>query len=144
MKWSNKLACDVFTGVDRLFCEDSVSYLNEIISLTNAKIVITSNWRLKLSIDELNTKFKERGVIGTIIDKTECNYNKKNTPIPVGNRGMEIRDWLLFNNFYTKYVVIDDQIADISEHIPKSKILKVNPITGITSDIVDKAINILL
>lgn len=143
MKWSQKLSCPIKKGLDRLFCEDSVAYLNEIIFLTKAKIVVTSNWRLYLTTEELDQAFKERGVIGKVFDKTNSNFVRKNTPLIIGNRGLEIREWL--DNYYcTDYVVIDDQITDILEYIPKAKIVKVNSLIGLSSENVDKAVNILL
>lgn len=111
--------------------------------LTKAKIVVTSNWRLKLTIEELETKFKERGVIGEVIGRTTANFIRKNVPLVLGNRGLEIREWL-DRHYCTDYVVIDDQINDIIEYIPKAKVVKVNPQLGLSNENVDKAINILL
>lgn len=143
MKWSHKLSCPIKTGIERLFSEESVAYLNEIILLTKAQIVVTSNWRLQLTIDELNEIFTERGVIGRVASKTTTNFVRKNSPLILGVRGLEIREWL-DTHYCTDYVVIDDQINDIVDYIPKAKIVKVNPQLGLSSDNVDKAVNVLL
>lgn len=143
MKWSQKLSCPIKTGIERFFSEESVAYLNEIILLTKAQIVVTSNWRLQLTIDELNEIFSERGVIGRVASKTTTNFVRKNSPLILGVRGLEIREWL-DTHYCTDYVVIDDQINDIVDYIPKAKIVKVNPQLGLSSDNVDKAVNILL
>ena len=60
LEWSNKLVTPIFKGVDRLFDKTLVDNLNEVIYLTGAKIVITSNWRIYLSLEELQRIFKER------------------------------------------------------------------------------------
>lgn len=130
-------------GVDRLFCEDSVNFLNEILVLTNAKIVITSNWRLYLNTEELNTKFKERGVIGEVISQTNTIFAKADAPFVLGNRGLEIKNWLE-ENHCTEFIVIDDQITDIKPHIANNRIIKVNPMIGLSSENVDKAVDELL
>lgn len=130
-------------GVDRLFCEDSVNFLNEILILTDAKIVITSNWRLYLTVEQLNSKFKERGVIGEIIGITNTIFTKSDTPFVLGDRGLEIKNWLE-ENYCTSFIVIDDQITDIKPHIANNRIIKVSPMIGLSSENVDKAIDELL
>jgi uncharacterized protein (UPF0210 family) len=131
--WSIRLNKPVFKGVNRLFKNKSVDYINEVILLTNSSIVISSSWRINLSIIELNRILKERGIIGKVIGKTGiCN-----------NRGDEIKDWILLNNI-TKYVVIDDQINDIVGIIPNDKVIKVNPKFGFSDINVNQVINILL
>jgi len=105
-------------GVKRLFDKELVDNLNEVIFLTNAKIVVTSNWRIHLSLDELKKIFKDRGVIGEVIGKTGLGHLKDGSPIPVGHRGLEIQDWLNSNHF-TKYLVIEDQISNIVSIIQK-------------------------
>jgi hypothetical protein len=141
LEWSNKLAAPIFKGVDRLFDKTLVDNLNEVIFLTGAKIVITSNWRIYLSLEELQRIFKERGVIGEVIGKTGLGHLKGGSPIPIGNRGLEIQDWL-DRNPVKKYVIIDDQVSDITNIFPNWKIIKVNPQVGFVE--VEKALDILL
>ena len=141
LDWSNKLATPIFKGVDRLFDKTLVDNLNEVIFLTGAQIVITSNWRIYLSLEELQRIFKERGVIGEIIGKTGLGHLKSGSPIPIGNRGLEISDWL-DRNPVRKYVIIDDQVSDIINVFIGSKVIKVNPQVGFVE--VEKALDILL
>lgn len=141
LEWSNKLATPIFKGVDRLFDKTLVDNLNEVIYLTGAKIVITSNWRIYLSLEELQRIFKERGVIGEIIGKTGLGHLKGGSPIPIGNRGLEIQDWL-DRNPIRKFIIIDDQVSDINNIFPSWKIIKVNPQIGFVE--VEKALDILL
>jgi len=141
LEWSKKLATPVYRGVSRLFDKELVDNLNEVIFLTNAKIIVTSNWRIHLSLEELQKIFKDRGVIGEVIGKTGLGHLKDGSPIPIGHRGLEIQDWLNSNHF-TKYLVIDDQISDIVDIIPDWKVIKVNPQVGFIE--VEKALDILL
>ena len=59
LEHSKRLGVPIFRGTDRLFDNKCVDNLNEIIYLTGAKIVITSNWRLRLTFDELKEAFYE-------------------------------------------------------------------------------------
>jgi hypothetical protein len=130
LEWSNRLNTPILKGNNRLFCKTAVDNLNEVIFLTKAKIVITSTWRLNLSIDELNTIFKDRGIIGEIIDKTKIDFN---------GRGFEIKEWL-DNNRYKNYVVLDDQVKDIINIV--DNIIKVDSQNGFEE--VDLILDILL
>ncbi len=130
LEWSNHLNTPVLKGVNRLFCKSAVDNLNEVIILTKAKIVVTSTWRINLSIEELNNIFKERGVIGEVIDKTGINF---------GGRGLEIKEWL-DNNKVTNYVVLDDQVKDIIDVV--NNVIKVDSQNGFEE--VDLVLDILL
>jgi hypothetical protein len=55
-EWSEKLNTPIFKRTDRLFSKNSVNDINYITSLTHAKVV-TSSWRIHLSIIELNSIF---------------------------------------------------------------------------------------
>ena len=130
LEWSNQLNTPVLKGVNRLFSKSAVDNLNEVIILTKAKIVVTSTWRINLSVEELNKIFKERGVIGEVIDKTSINF---------GGRGLEIKEWL-DNNSVTNYVVLDDQVKDIIDVV--DNVIKVDSQNGFEE--VDLVLDILL
>lgn len=130
LEWSKQLNAPILKGINRLFSKTAVDNLNEVIILTKAKIVITSTWRLNLSIDELNKIFRDRGFIGEIIDKTEINFK---------GRGFEIKQWL-DNNKYKNYVVLDDQVKDIINIV--DNVIKVDSQNGFEE--VDLVLDILL
>jgi hypothetical protein len=75
-EWSEKLNAPIFKRTDRLFSKNSVNDINYITSLTHAKIVVTSSWRLHLSVAELNSLFRTRGIIAEVIGKTEIGLNR--------------------------------------------------------------------
>ena len=141
LEWSRKINEPVYHGTNRLFSKELVDNLNEVIYLTGAKIVITSNWRIYLSLEELQKIFRDRGVIGEVIGKTGLGHLKPGSRIPLGNRGLEISDWL-DRNPIRKYVIIDDQVSDIINVFTNWKVIKVNPQVGFVE--VEKALDILL
>lgn len=141
LEWSRKVNEPVYHGTNRLFSKELVDNLNEVIYLTGAKIVITSNWRIHLSLEELQKIFRDRGVIGEVIGKTGLGHLKAGSPILIGNRGLEIQDWL-DRNPVRKFIIIDDQVSDIINIFPNWKIIKVNPQIGFIE--VEKALDILL
>jgi len=133
-QWSESTKQPIPKSVfDRLFSTSSISTLNEIIYYTKAKIVITSTWRTKHTLDELREIFKIRGFRGEIIDKTEF----------IGNRGEEIQEWLDTHRV-NKYVVIDDNIKDIVPHVNSKRVVKCESNIGLTSDLFEKITDLLL
>lgn len=141
LDWSRELGVPIFKGTERLFSKEAVENLNDVIYLTKAKIVVTSNWRLKLSLDEFKVKFKEAGIIGEVIGVTTTDYCEDERPLPFGHRGLEIRRWL--NNYEChNYVIIDDQISDIVEIFGNERVHKVNPLDGFED--VNAVLDILL
>ena len=130
LDWSKQLNTPILKGVNRLFSKSAVDNLNEVIILTKAKIVVTSTWRINLSVEELNKIFKERGIIGEVIDKTGINFC---------GRGLEIKEWL-DNNSVANYVVLDDQVKDIIDIV--DNVIKVDSQNGFEE--VDLVLDILL
>ena len=118
---------------DRLFSNRSISILNEIIYITDAKVVITSTWRVQHTLEELIEKFKIRGFRGHIIDKTNI----------IGNRGEEIQEWLDTNSV-NKYVVIDDSVKDILLHINPKRVIKIESNVGLNESHFDSITDLLL
>jgi len=82
-----------------------VSIFNEILTITGADIVLTSDWRNKWTMEELDIIFKMNGVIKSPIDKTENFYTSmKNLD---SDRAREIEEYITRKNI-TEYVIIDD------------------------------------
>lgn len=142
LDWSRELGVPIFRGTDRLFSKEAIDNLNEVIFLTKAKVVITSNWRLRLSLEQLRDKFKKCGFLGEIIDVTTVGFIDYR-PLPIGDRGLEIRRWI-YSNSCDRYVVIDDQVNDIIPILGDIKVVKVNPLNGFDDAVTDKVLDILL
>jgi hypothetical protein len=132
LEWSRRLGVPIPLSVyDRKFDQSIVSRINEVIGYTRAKIVVTSTWRVKHSLEELRQIFRDNGINGEVAGKTEIGLN----------RGEEIEQHIIDNEI-DSYVVIDDQVGDILRHIPKERVIKVDPAIGFED--VEKAIDILL
>lgn len=121
-----------------------VELLNSLIADTQAKIVVSSSWRLGRTVDELKDLFQRVGILGEVIDKTPQlffaikGYDKS---VP---RGCEIKAWLENNKSIigskmskVNYVILDDD-GDMlwwqREHF-----VQTDPYMGITKRIIFKA-----
>jgi len=92
------------------FNKMSVDVLNDIILTSGADIVISSDWRLYATIDEMKDLFHQFGVIKGPIDFTPVlQTTTKRSDIRVD----EINLWLSKHPEVTKWVAIDDM--DLSE-----------------------------
>jgi len=117
----------------RNFSTKSVSNINFIHSFIRCKIVITSNWKLYHTLDELKQIFREQGIQPEVIDVTGVSTS----------RGEEISDWLSVNDV-DNWVVIDDQVKDLVS-IDNSKIVKCDYKIGFEDDLlIDKVLDVLI
>lgn len=92
-----------------MFDEKCVKVLNEILEVTGAEIILSSDWKTHYSLNEIREFFEFNGIykgpIGyTKVSKTYTGDNLE------GGRSDEINDWIKQHN--TKddltYVVVDD------------------------------------
>ena len=93
-----------------------VKVLNEILAITNADIVLTSDWREDYSLQALDNIFKFNKVIKSPIDVTEVISGKLIEKVK--NRAKEIDIYIQKHNI-ENYVIVDD--FDFSPYIPKDK-----------------------
>lgn len=104
--------------------------LERIIKETNAKIVLSSTWRLfpeTLSFLKKNLKYRELYVYDV-------------TPVS-GKRGAEIEEWLDTHSDIDSYVILDDDSDMLDSQL--SHFIKTNMKEGLTPELADKAIEIL-
>ena len=85
-----------------IFDPEAVDNLRDVVENTDAQIVISSTWRILMSIEEMQEMWTERDLPGEIID-----YTPRCGDAP---RGWEIRKWLLANRVsqFENYVIFDD------------------------------------
>ena len=117
----------------RFCCEDmpfnprSLKNLKWIIERTGGKnktkIVLSSSWRMSNNcMVVLKARFAEYGMKQELV-----------TPQINGERGLEIKTWLDDNaTVDDSYVIIDDEIKDISTYFLKSYIVHTNWTKGLT------------
>ncbi len=137
------------------FDPDMVKLFNQIITKTNARIVVSSTWR-KGDLGYLQDLFERIGINGQVVGETarlDCILNSHHVTIP---RGLEISEYLkCVHNFhgYTwtdkepeetgldSYVIIDDDsdmLYNQRDHFVQTSFK-----TGLTQEQVDLAVEIL-
>lgn len=141
-----------------LFCPFASNLLNKLIKETDAKIVISSTWRLS-GLVAMQEMWKFRNMEGEVIDVTPYlpyignidNWNI-NRSCP---RGWEIENWLNQRGFrYNKYPFDNEDKVDITNHVildddcdfmmyQKDNFIHVNNLYGFTKDDYNKAYEIL-
>lgn len=136
-----KARCKGFLGVE----PEKVVLLKQIVDATDAKIVLSSTWRLGYNKDQkgyhgfrrhLEKRLNEYGL--SVYDVTE--------DISAYKRGAEIRLWLAQHGKEVKrWVVLDDEyFGDFTEHKIKSHLVQTDMYAdGLTERHVRKAIGIL-
>lgn len=113
----------------------AVGHLNEIIKHSGAKVVVSSSWRHGHTLAELRGILKNKGFIGSLIDKTP-----KRAPVAPYRRGNEIQAWLDEHPDVKKFVIIDDD-SDM-EHL-MSYLVQTTWKSGLLAEHVAKALRIL-
>lgn len=104
-------------GAALLFSKDAIDNLKSLCQKTNAKIVISSNWRINgeerrdESLAKLRGLFKLWDLDSLIIDQTpDCHYD----------RVEEINKWLaLMGKKVNNFVILDDIDGGLSKAFPK-------------------------
>lgn len=97
----------------------AIKVLNEILSITNAEIVVSSDWRRWATIEEMGDYYESQGIIKKPIDFTDyiidSSYiiNSRKTELEE-TRIYQIQDWLKLHPKVTHWVAVDD--LDMSEH----------------------------
>lgn len=97
-------------GKVELSNKQAIGWFNELYQKIPFDIVVTSTWRLHMSVEELQSLLTNSGFIPNIkvIDKTPVLYQQ---------RGLEIQKWLDDNNFKGKFIIIDDD-SDMCHLLP--------------------------
>lgn len=128
-----------------MFDPEAVQNLERIIEATDAKIIITSTWRLD---GDMQALWRNRNLAGEVIGVTpqfhlSNGFRKTNfTCVLFPKRGMEVETWLKDNAIDPyKYAILDDE-DDYLPHQAEHLILT-DPMRGITKDVADKVISLL-
>lgn len=116
---------DGFIGIDPYL----VAIFNRIIFATDAKIVLSSTWRLaKFSRDEVRRRVMD------FIDVTP-RLSKPGDMSSTG-RGLEINAWLKEHPEVKKYAILDDD----SDFLPDQPLFQTTWEKGLTDEIANKVI----
>lgn len=121
----------VYSGKNVPFDPYNLKNLAKIVKKTDAKIVLSSTWRIyKSHIYVLEARLAEYGL--RIYDKTD-NINMI--------KGAEITEWLKQHRDIENYVVIDDEEYNLSNFIDNKHLVIVNSEYGLTFGDRIRAIN---
>lgn len=120
----------------RWFDPRCIELLNRLVRETNAKIVISSSWRLGSSLEDLTNKLKSVGLVADIIAKTpKLEFERVGKTVPRGN---EIAYWMEFTkNKIESYVILDDDSDMLLSQA--NNFIKIDTYCGITHNTVNKA-----
>lgn len=111
----------------------NLASMNELLAWTQAKVVISSEWRFKLNLLDLRRKLTDQGLDGDIISRTP--------ELPGRERWEEIRAWLDFTKYpIDRFVILDDRDMGPLE----SNLVRVLFSTGLGHEEVKRAARILL
>jgi hypothetical protein len=125
--------------VQYLIDPNSIQLINELVDRSKAEVVVSSTWRHKFSIDELNSILKSRGSTFNIIDKTPRRYSNRFSQTIA--RGIEIQAYLDSLPHSPDSIVILDDIDNML-HLSKYLILTYDE-TGITTQNIESALKML-
>lgn len=131
-------------------CIDAVAVprLNAITDRTDAKIVISSTWRLGRPKEKLAEILAAHGVSGEVIDRTPdfherySDHPEDDTVIIAGKeRGHEIQAWLDRNPGVSSFVILDDNSDMV--HL-RHRLVKTLFEFGLLDEHVERAVAMLL
>lgn len=138
--------CGMYIGI----ADEKVKLLKKIVDATDAKIVLSSTWRLGINnqghrlehhAEYLKEKLAKYGL--EIYDKTELLTRNG------GCRGKEIHEWLTRHPEVDQWVVLDDEwfidfnMYDIPRHHVQTYFYTIRGEGGLTEEGVEQAIKIL-
>jgi hypothetical protein len=128
----------------QLFFPYNCEQLTYIIHKTQAKIVISSTWRME-GLVKMQEMWKYRNLSGNVIDVTPNEVDVVNSCSRIFYdevcRGDEIKLWIERNDFRGNYAIIDDTSDMLKEQEPF--FVKTNEYCGLTRKDADKVIQIL-
>ena len=104
------------------FDKKAIKVLNEILEKTGAEIVVSSDWKLHATLEELGTYYQLQGICKKPIGVTDKVFHNNYEKFPwyrkqilEQRRSLEIKEWLEVHPEVTHWVAVDD--LDMSEQI---------------------------
>ena len=122
-----------------------VKVLNEIIEKTNPIIIVSSDWKLHFTIEQLNEIFEWNKVNAKVTDVTGSSWGVMFTNLQQLEecRAYEINKYVKEHEVTDKWVAIDD--LDLKTWIPDNFVRCTHATEGIKqSGVKDKILNILI
>jgi hypothetical protein len=131
------------TKEEHPYCEidlKSLNILNEVVKLTDSKVVVSSTWRRKNTLERLREIFTFVGSKFEIFDVTPIkgNMNRRYGEVI---RGYEINEWLSNHPDVKNYVILDDDQDFLEEQQPH--FIHIRDYNGLNNTHIEKIKNIL-
>ena len=130
------LNCDLSVcelGTRYKFWPASIRALNELLTQSGARVVISSTWREHWTLSENAASLESAGLLrGRVVGKT-C--------VSGGERGLEIDSWLRSVPYPVESFVILDDKDDMAMHV--ERLVRVDSKIGLGTKEVRKAIEVL-
>lgn len=101
-------------GIEKHVDVEKIKLLRQAIDQTNAKVVLTSSWRLTKKAQELIKLLITYGIYAD------------STPYIRNERGLEIKQWLADNQNVEDFVILDDEIFDSYDEGLMKKLVKIS------------------
>lgn len=101
-------------GIEKHVDVEKIKLLRQAIDQTNAKVVLTSSWRLTKMAQELIKLLITYGIY------------VNSTPYIRNERGLEIKQWLADNQNVEDFVILDDEIFDSYDEGLMKKLVKIS------------------
>lgn len=120
-------------GHTELNNQQAIGWLNELYIEIPYDIVVSSTWRMSMSVEELQHLLIKSGF------RPEIQVIGK-TPVLHKHRGLEIQQWIDEHNYTGDFIIIDDD--EDMEHL-HNKLVHCDTLIGFTIYEYRKAINLL-
>ena len=117
--WRQLLGKDISDLHGHLFSPSAVRNLQRLVKWTNAKIILSSSWRLD-GLDVMRRMWKERKMPGEIYDITPYVNARE---YPIATRGVEIQKWMQDSHCTKSPFVIIDDVDDFLDKQQKNVIM---------------------
>lgn len=101
-------------GIEKHVDVEKIKLLRQAIVQTNAKVVLTSSWRLTKMAQELIKLLITYGIYAD------------STPYIRNERGLEIKQWLADNQNVEDFVILDDEIFESYDEGLMKKLVKIS------------------
>jgi hypothetical protein len=105
MPTSDEFSNDQIVDGSFNFNPAAVNVLNQLLDISGAEIVISSDWKLRVTLDQMSEFYHAQGVTKTPIDYTAWlpTYSSYHT-----QRAHEIADWLGQHPAVSHWAAVDD------------------------------------
>ena len=101
-----------------------VGVLNDLVEAFDARIVVSSTWRLFYSLDEIRSLLAAHGLVNParVIDATPHGETAQGDRSVSQPRGLEIQAWLSAHQEVTRFVILDDEadMCHLTPHLVKT------------------------